>query len=171
MADSFSMNSTLVNRTSSMPVQVMKLTRSVSVTVRPTVLNLRPTGSSSQGNPRPTVSMSSIALSLVPSDRRAGRYQPIDLGRAESSFLQNRARMRTILRRRLRLALRTRGNEDRAVDRLDGAVAWIVALHDRVAIAHLRIVHRFLQRRERRPFDVVDAELLAPVTQGLRLEL
>ena len=36
-----------VNSTSVMPVQLTKLTMSVSVTVRPTVLNFRPSGRSS----------------------------------------------------------------------------------------------------------------------------
>src|SRR5205085_10236452 len=47
----------VVNRTSSMPVQLMKLIMSASVTVRPIVLNCRPTGRSSKKRPSPTVSM------------------------------------------------------------------------------------------------------------------
>src|SRR5215469_4160840 len=60
MADSVLRNSTLVNSTSSIPVHEMKLARSASVMVRPTVLNLRPTGRSSQCIPTPTVSTSAM---------------------------------------------------------------------------------------------------------------
>src|SRR5260370_984492 len=49
-------NSVLVNSTSTMPVQLTKLVMSASVTVRPIVLNCRPTGRSSKKKPRPTVS-------------------------------------------------------------------------------------------------------------------
>src|SRR5438477_8583026 len=46
-------NSVLVNSTSTMPVQLTKLVMSASVTVRPMVLNCRPTGRSSKQKPSP----------------------------------------------------------------------------------------------------------------------
>src|SRR5580700_1626479 len=110
------MNSVLVKRTSSMPVQLMKLTRSVSVTVRPTVLNLRPTGSSSHGKPIPTVSILSVGILLpVARDRDARCDQLIDIRSAESRFLEDRARMIAVLWRRRRCALLAVRDEDRAV--------------------------------------------------------
>src|ERR1700731_2645207 len=57
MSDSCARNSRLVNNTSTMPVQLTKLVMSASVTVRPIVLNCRPTGRSSKQNPSPTVSI------------------------------------------------------------------------------------------------------------------
>src|SRR5271170_4472237 len=56
MSDSCARNSRLVNNTSTMPVELTKLVMSASVTVRPIVLNCRPTGKSSKKKPRPTVS-------------------------------------------------------------------------------------------------------------------
>src|ERR1700730_7872272 len=64
MSDSWARNSRLVNSTSTMPVQLTKLVMSASVTVRPIVLNCRPTGRSSKQNPRPTVSILSSTLML-----------------------------------------------------------------------------------------------------------
>src|SRR5580658_2264916 len=146
------MKSVLVNSTSSMPVQLMKLTRSVSVTVRPTVLNLRPTGSSSHGKPIPTVSILSVGI-LLPVARHCDTRcdQLVDVGRAESRFLQNRAGMIAVLRRRRRRALLAVRDEDRAVHGFDVAEPGIIAIHDRAAIAHLWILHRFLERRQLRP--------------------
>src|SRR5580700_7258452 len=57
MSLSWARNSVLVNSTSTMPVQLTKLVMSASVTVRPMVLNCRPTGRSSKNSPRPTVSI------------------------------------------------------------------------------------------------------------------
>src|SRR5438105_578337 len=56
MSLSWARNSVLVNSTSTMPVALTKLVMSASVTVRPIVLNCRPTGRSSKKKPRPTVS-------------------------------------------------------------------------------------------------------------------
>src|SRR5436853_7830826 len=44
MSDSLARNSRLVNNTSTMPVQLTKLVMSASVTLRPIVLNCRPSG-------------------------------------------------------------------------------------------------------------------------------
>src|SRR6516162_287747 len=57
MTDSCARNSRFVNSTSTMPVQLTKLVMSASVTVRPIVLNCRPTGKSSKQKPSPTVSI------------------------------------------------------------------------------------------------------------------
>jgi hypothetical protein len=57
-------NSRFVNNTSTMPVQLTKLVMSASVTVRPIVLNCRPTGKSSKQKPSPTVSILSSSYNL-----------------------------------------------------------------------------------------------------------
>src|SRR5215471_1107099 len=67
MSDSCARNSRFVNSTSTMPVQLTKLVMSASVTVRPIVLNCRPTGKSSKQKPSPTVSIPfSATASRVP---------------------------------------------------------------------------------------------------------
>src|SRR4029077_10116654 len=67
MSLSCARNSVLVNSTSTIPVQLTKLVMSASVTVRPIVLNCRPTGRSSKYSPSPTVSISRFPY-LVRSD-------------------------------------------------------------------------------------------------------
>src|SRR5262249_45690117 len=64
MSDSCARNSRLVNNTSTIPVQLTKFVMSASVTVRPIVLNCRPTGKSSKQKPTPTVSIPPSLLSL-----------------------------------------------------------------------------------------------------------
>jgi len=66
-----------------MPVQLTKLVMSASVTVRPMVLNCRPTGKSSKQKPSPTVSIADLPDRLTTLDESAGFAQPGDLVRVE----------------------------------------------------------------------------------------
>src|SRR5215469_16408613 len=83
MSDSCARNSRLVNNTSTMPVQLTKLVMSASVTVRPMVLNCRPTGRSSKQKPSPTVSIPPGCIRLTRSAEGTGGAQPGDLGGRE----------------------------------------------------------------------------------------
>src|SRR4029077_1477026 len=107
----------------------------------------------------------------VASNGCAGLEQAIYFARTETRFFQDRARMRTIVGRRAWLLFFAVGNEDRTVNGFEHAMAWVFEICDRAAIAHLRIAHRFVERWQRRPLDIVSAELLAPMTQRLRFEL
>src|SRR5207247_1263200 len=89
MSLSWARNSRLVNNTSTMPVQLTKLVMSASVTVRPIVLNCRPTGRSSKQNPSPTVSI------LSPSD---GSNPPTVIP-AEEGVIQSRGKLKFALHR------------------------------------------------------------------------
>src|SRR5712691_8652753 len=78
MSLSWARNSVLVNSTSTMPVQLTKLVMSASVTVRPIVLNCRPTGRSSKKKPSPTVSTrcspACVRAKPPPSPARGGGF-------------------------------------------------------------------------------------------------
>src|SRR5215472_10764404 len=83
MSDSCARNSRLVKSTSTMPVQLTKLVMSASVTVRPMVLNCRPTGKSSKQKPSPTVSIADLPDRLTTLDESVGFAQLGDLVRVE----------------------------------------------------------------------------------------
>ena len=55
--------------------------------------------------------------------------------------------MRSVFGWHARFLLLALGNEDRAVDGFNNPMAWILAIHDRAAFAHLRIAHRFVETR------------------------
>src|ERR1700747_2757856 len=98
MSDSCARNSRFVNNTSTMPVQLTKFVMSASVTVRPIVLNCRPTGKSSKQKPRPTVSILSPATaSQTPLSLPVGDWRQTGLATRVVDDLQYSLPVRQVL--------------------------------------------------------------------------
>src|SRR5208337_3524960 len=100
-----------------------------------------------------------------------GLNQAVDLGHAVTDLLEDLARIRAVVGWRTWLLFFAVGDEDWTAHGFDHAMAGIFETCDRTAIAHLRIANRFVERRQRRPLDIVSAKFLAPMTQRFRFEL
>src|ERR1700757_4625258 len=98
MSDSCARNSRSVNNPPTMPVQLTKLVMSASVTVRPIVLNCRPTGKSSKQKPSPTVSILSPATaSRTPLSLPVGDWRQAGLAARVIDDLQYALPVRQVL--------------------------------------------------------------------------
>src|SRR5271156_1319483 len=99
-----------------------------------------------------------------------GLNQAVDLGRGITHLLEDLACMRAVVGWRTWLLFFAIGDEDWTAHGFDHAMAGIFEICDRTAIAHLRIANRFVERRKRRPLDIVSTKFLAPMTQRFRFE-